>query len=432
MLKYLRSIIPDTHPFRLFYHKILAICAASIYRFPANKLTVIAITGTNGKTTTCNLLAHIFDVDHKKVGLSSSIFFQVGKKKWANITKQTTASPFMLQKLLRQMVKSGCQYAIIETTSHAMIQSRLFGINVDIAVLTNIMRDHLEYHGSFQNYIEAKGKLFSLLRSSDRKPGVSKVAIFNRDIPEFEYFDQFVADKKITYGLNKKASYYADNIELKAHESRFTLKIPNDTVDIIFKIPGKFNIYNALCASSIALACGVKLSLIKKALESAKGFPGRLEGIDMGQNFSIIVDYAHTTESLEAVLKVFKELTLGRLILVFGCTGGGRDKLKRPKMGAVAHKYADIIMVTDDDPYDEDEYEIIEQISKGIDRREGENFWKVIDRKEAIRLALHIAEKGDTVLITGKGCEQIIWLKEGKIPYDDRKVVRDVLEQEIL
>ncbi|MBI2464309.1 UDP-N-acetylmuramoyl-L-alanyl-D-glutamate--2,6-diaminopimelate ligase [Candidatus Peregrinibacteria bacterium] len=427
MIAYLRRFFPDTHPFRLFYHRIMAVLAAFVYWFPADRLKVIAVTGTHGKTTTTNLIAHILEISGEKVGLSSTICFKIGKKKWTNLSKQTTVSPFQLQKLLRNMVNAGCTYAVIETSSHAMTQSRLWGVNVDMAVLTNIGRDHIEYHGSFRTYVEAKLQLFSLLMTSRRKPNISKISVLNRESEAFEYFNSFVPDRVITYGFTQKADYRVENLEVEADSSRFIFKIPNDEISIHLKIPGTFNVWNALAAATASLACGVKLPIIKNALESARSFPGRLESIDEGQNFAVIVDYAHTTESLEELLRMFRKLVSGRIFIVFGATGGGRDKAKRPKMGQVAHKYSDCIILTNDDPYDEDEHDIIEQIAHGIPRKEGENFWKIIDRKEAIRSAISLAKKGDVVIIAGKGCEEFMMLKGKKVPHDDRRVAREIL-----
>ncbi|MBI5755052.1 UDP-N-acetylmuramoyl-L-alanyl-D-glutamate--2,6-diaminopimelate ligase [Candidatus Peregrinibacteria bacterium] len=424
MLNFLRRFIPDTHPIRLLYHRIMAVSAAFFYLFPAEKLHVIAVTGTNGKTTTVNLLAHILEKSGAKVGISSSIFFQIGQSKWHNVTKQTTLGPFFLQRLLSNMVRAKCRYAILEATSHSMTQSRLWGINVDMAVLTNITSDHIEYHGSYRRYVEAKGQLFSNLQSARRKNDIPKISILNRDSKEFEYFDRFLADRKLTYGLSKRANYTAKDLELRADGSTFTLKIPNETAKVHLKLPGKFNVDNALAAASAALGCGVPLATIVQALDTARGFPGRYESIDEGQDFSVIVDYAHTPDALEEACRMFKELTARRLIVVFGATGGGRDKSKRSKMGKIVSSYADLMIVTNDDPYEEDELEIIEQICHGVDRREGHGLWKIVDRAAAIRCALRLARKDDTVLITGKGCESVILLKQGRVPHDDREVVR--------
>jgi UDP-N-acetylmuramoyl-L-alanyl-D-glutamate--2,6-diaminopimelate ligase len=330
------------------------------------------------------------------------------------------------------MVKTGCQYALIEATSHAMTQSRLWGVNVDTAVLTNITKDHIEYHGSFHQYVEAKGQLFDMLRTVKRKPGIQKISILNLDSDEFSYFNQYISDRKVTYGLNAKADYYAKNIECSPGFSKFIFAMPNNHAEIRIAMPGRFNVYNAVAAGTVAsAACGVPLEIIQKTLEKAQSFPGRMESIHAGQSFPVVVDYAHTPESIEEVCGIFRQLTKGRLFVVFGATGGGRDKSKRPVMGSVVEKYADCMLVTNDDPYDEDEYGIIEQVCDGVKRQEGDGLWKIIDRKEAIRTALHMASSNDAVLILGKGCEQVICLKEGKVPYDDREVVRNIIENEI-
>lgn len=430
MLNFLRRIIPDTHPIRLFYHKIVAIVSAVIYGFPSRHLKVICVTGTNGKTTTVNLIARVLEEAGFKVGMMSTINFQVGAKKWVNDTKQTTQGRFLLQKLLREMAKASCQYAVIETSSHAMTQFRLWGVNVDTAVLTNISADHIEYHGSFDKYLHAKGMLFRMLNRLPRKAGVPKISVLNRDELNFSYFDQFFADRKLTYGVGK-GTLNATDIQMTPEGSLFTLNVPNDKVQVLLKIPGRFNVYNALAAATVAISENVPLAKIRKALEKAMGVDGRFESIQEGQPEHVIVDYGHTPDALEKLFSLYRELTKGRLFAVFGATGGGRDKGKRPIMGQIADKYADFIVLTDDDPYSEDEWDIIEMVSAGIKRKEGKNFWKVPNRREAIRLALTLSGKDDTVVIAGKGCEPIQMVHGERRPWDDRKVVRELLKREI-
>jgi len=430
MLKYLKSRISDTNPLRLFYHKLMAVLACLYYRFPSRYLNVVAVTGTKGKTTTANLIASVLGEAGYKVGMTSTILFQIGDLKWTNTTKITTLGPFFIQKMLRQMVKSRCTHAVIEVSSHAILQNRIWGVNVDTAVFTNIGEDHLEYHGGFDNYLRTKGLLFARLNRSQRKPRIPKVSILNADDPNFHFFDQFLADKKYTYGL-ASGTCYATDIEAKAGGSSFILHVPNNQIDINFHLPGDFNIYNALAAATVALANNINVKVIKEALEKASAIPGRFESVDCGQKYSIIVDYAHTVESLENLLSLYRGLTRGKIFLVFGATGGGRDKAKRSKMGAVADKYADYIFVTDDDPYEEDEWKIIEDVSSGIKRQEGDRFWKLPHREEAIKLALLMAEAGDTVLIAGKGAEEIMMIGGRAVAWDDRKVVRSLLGREM-
>lgn len=414
----IRSKISPQNPFLLFYHKVLGILAAVFYKFPADHLKVIAITGTKGKSTTTQFLASILTAAGHKVGVSSTINFRIGDRVWTNATKQTTQGRFALQKLLRQMVNEKCDFAVVEVTSHALVQSRIWGVKVDLAVLTNIQKDHLEYHGGFENYRSAKGLLF----------GLTKNFVLPIEDPSFDYFDKFHADKKLTYGISK-GDFKAENIQLAANGSNFLLKSPVGQIQVHMKIPGEFNISNALAAAAAASSFGVSLQAIKEGLLKVESIPGRLEVINVGQPFTVVVDYAHTPESLESLLSFYRPLTKGKLILVFGATGGGRDKAKRPVMGSVAAKYVDNIIVTDDDPYTEDRMTIIEQVAAGVGRTEGKGLWKVMGRREAISIAISMAGEQDTVLIAGKGCESIQIVGEEKIPWDDREVVREILKR---
>ncbi|MCC7197430.1 UDP-N-acetylmuramoyl-L-alanyl-D-glutamate--2,6-diaminopimelate ligase [Candidatus Peregrinibacteria bacterium] len=430
MLQFLKDKISPTNPLRLFYHKMMAVFASIYYRFPSRYLTVVGVTGTKGKTTTTNLIASVLQEAGYKVGMTSTILFQIGDLKWTNTTKQTTLGPFFLQKMLRQMVNERCTHAVIEVSSHSLLQNRVWGVNFDMAVFTNIGEDHLDYHGGFDNYLRAKGLLFSKLNRSQRKSRIPKISILNKDDSNFNFFDQFLADKKYTYGMNS-GTCFATDLEVLPTGSNFVLHIPNDQVAVNLKLPGAFNVYNAVAAATVGLANNVNVSVLKSALEKSSAIPGRFESIDCGQKFHVIVDYAHTTESLENLLSLYKGLTKGKLYLVFGATGGGRDKGKRPKMGAAADKYADMIIVTDDDPYSENEWDIVEDISAGIKRKEGEGFWKIPHREEAIKMALSLAQPGDTVLIAGKGAEEIQMIHGKAIPWDDRSAVRSLLARDL-
>jgi UDP-N-acetylmuramoyl-L-alanyl-D-glutamate--2,6-diaminopimelate ligase len=430
MLKYIKSRISDTNPLRLLYHKLLAVMACVWYRFPSRYLNVIAVTGTKGKTTTANLIASVLDEAGYKVGLTSTILFRIGDLKWSNATKITTLGPFFLQGMLRRMVNERCTHAVIEVSSHAILQNRIWGVNFDAAVFTNIGEDHLEYHGGFENYLRTKGLLFARLNRSSRKARIPKLSVLNADDANFNYFDQFNADKKYTYGMSK-GTCYATDVTASTAGSKFTLHVPNNRVEVNFRLPGDFNVYNALAAATVALANNINVNVIKDALEKASSIPGRFETIECGQKYGIVVDYAHTEESLENLLELYRGLTKGKLYLVFGATGGGRDKAKRPKMGAVADKYADYVFVTDDDPYEEDEWKIIEDVSAGIKRAEGDRFYKIPHREEAIKLALSMAREGDTVLIAGKGAEEIMMIGGKAVEWDDRSVVRALLSREM-
>ncbi len=430
MLSKVKKLIPDRHPIRLLYHKIMAFIAAVIYGFPGRKMIVIGVTGTNGKTTTLNLLNNILTKAGHKVGMATTINFQIGEQRWINDTKQTTVSPFYLQKLLKRMANEKCKYALVEVTSHAITQSRIYGINFDVALITNISADHVEYHGSLNNYVATKGKLFKKVSKGKKKFGIQKVLIMNSDDQFYSFFNQFVADRKMTYGL-KSATIYAGNLQKKPEGTEFMLNVPNNSIPIKLPLPGEFNVYNSLAAASICLALQVPLEDIKSGLEQSATIAGRLEHVDAGQNYSVIVDYAHAPESLENLLKLYRGLTKGKIFLVFGATGGGRDKAKRPKMGMIANEYADYIIVTNDDPYEEDEWGIIDQVSQGIPRKEGHDFWKIPDRKEAIRLALTMAHEDDCVLVAGKGAEEVMMLRGKKVVWNDKKAIKELLKRDI-
>ncbi len=431
MKAFLRNIIPDRHPLRLLYHKGMAMMAAFYYRFPASELEVVAITGTNGKTSTSTYLHHLFMTAGKKAGLLSTVQFKIGEDTEINYSKQTTVSPWVMQKKLRQMVEAECKVAVIEATSHAMIQSRLWGINVDTAVFTNLTEDHYEYHGGADAYRQAKGLLFQHLNSSQRKPGIDKVSVVNQDDPSADYFNSFPADVSYPYGI-EKGIYVGRNLELNSNGTKFTLKVPNGELEINFPIPGKMNVYNAVAAAAVAMAHKVNPTAIKTGLESMLTVPGRIEVIKEGQPFTAIVDYAHSEDSMEQLLSMFRDLTKGQLIVAFGSCGGGRDKAKRPRIGAIVHKYANTIIITDDDPYDEDPRSIADMLRQGIPREEGNGLWQVLNRKEAIRLALSLAKTSDdTVIVAGKGAEPIQVIATGKIPHDDRQVVREYLSRTV-
>ncbi len=428
MKDFLRNIIPDRHPIRLLYHKIVAVLAALRYRFPAERMLIIAVTGTNGKTTTCNMIHHIFMEAGRKCGLLTTVNFKIGDQEEANLHKQTTISPFLLQGKLKEMKDAGCEVVVVEATSIGILQSRLWGVNVDTAVFTNLTQDHLSYHGSMENYKEAKGRLFARLNISRRKSGIHKISVINADDPESDYFSQFPVDQLFEYGI-LRGTYRAQNIMTTPDVTDFEIRVPNGEAQVHLHIPGRFNVYNAMAAATVAVAHRINVSSIASALNKLKSVPGRMEPIYAGQNYSIIVDYAHSEDSLQKLLSMLKELTKGRLITVFGATGGGRDQSKRPKMGAVAHRYSDCIILTDDDPYEENPRIIAKMLRLGIPREEGDGFWQVLDRREAIRLALAIAKEGDTVVICGKGAETFQVVGKERVPHDDRNVVREMLSR---
>jgi len=396
------------------------------YLFPSNHFRVIAVTGTNGKTTVTNLIAKILSSSGQKVGLISTIAFQINDRIWENHSKKTTPDAFALQKLLNQMKKAGCETVVLETSSHAVTQGRINGINIDTAVLTNITQDHFDFHGNFTKYREAKAELFRHLNRSTRKPSLPKISILPREDPNFAYFNILPTDQKYTFGTNKGCTLSAVDIQTNAHGSSFILKAINEKISVHLNLPGMFNVYNTLAAASASLAAGASLQQIKAALEKISPFPGRTETINEGQNFAVIVDFAHTPDALENILKTFKPLTKGKLWLVFGATGE-RDRQKRPLMGQIADKLADEIILTNDDTYYEDELDIANEVAGGITRCEGQHFWIILDRFEAIRYAIFHAQENDTIILAGKGCETVQVLGAEWKPWDDREVARRIL-----
>ncbi len=386
----IKKFIPD---FLLdWYHFLLAFLGAALYRFPSRELKVIGITGTNGKSTVVILTTKILEEANYKVASLSSIKFKIGDQEWPNTLKMTMPGRLKLQRFLRQALNAGCRYAVLEITSEGIKQHRHQFIDFDIAVFTNLTPEHIEAHGSFEKYQEAKGKLFQTTKGTH---------IINLDDENAGYFLQFPANKKYTYGLYKG--------DVNTKNTQFKLRLIGD-----------FNIYNGLAAICVGLSQGINLETCKKALEKVRGIPGRMEEV-ISNPFKVFVDYAFTPNALEKVYQTLKPENK-KMICVLGACGGGRDKWKRPVLGKIAGKYCDEIIITNEDPYDEDPIEIINQVAVGTN----EIAKKILDRREAIKKALELAQTGDTVVITGKGCEPWICVAKGKkIPWDDRKTVKE-------
>lgn len=392
-------------------------------------MVVIGVTGTKGKSTTSYFIAKILEDAGFKVGMSTTALFKINKKEWLNKSKMTMLGRFGLQKFLKDMVLSGCEYAVVETSSEGIAQSRHIGIDYDVAVFTNLTPEHLESHGGFENYKKAKGKLFARLSKNFRKningKNTPKIIVANLDDEHAPYFLNFTADKKITFGMKKHtAGVKAENFVFDADKSVF--EIGNGKFEI--NIPGKMNAYNALASIAVSRALGIEDKKIKTALAKIKTMPGRMEFIDEGQNFRVIVDYAHETESFRQIYETVEKMKNRRIIHVFGATGGGRDKSRRPLMGKMASERADVAIITTDDPYDEPPEKIANDVFVGVAAKNREKVLIIGDRKKAIEKAIEMAEKDDIVLITGKGCEQAMVLASGKVPWDDRKIARDFLK----
>lgn len=407
------------------YHRVISWVGALLYWFPSRQLLVIGVTGTKGKSTTVELIAYILERAGKKVAVSSSVR--------NDASGMTMPGHFFIQRLLRRGVSAGCTHAVIEVTSQGVAQSRHRFIKWDIAVFTNLTREHIEAHGSFEKYREAKLDFFKYVGHRISLCGIS-------DAPPL-----FIINKN-----DDNAQYFIDATNLlKFHFNRIVLYAKSE---LSSNLIGEFNCYNVGAAVAVAEAAGIPPNSIQQAVRDFPGVRGRMEFIQR-EPFQVVVDYAVTPDSLEAVYQILRDLRFpsspriaglqragmnhdSKLICVFGCTGGGRDVWKRPVMGRIAAHYCDEIILTDDDSYDENPLSIIEEIESGFLQRAhsvwqiGKNYWKIIDRGEAIRKALLLARPGDIVIITGKGGDKWLRVAGGKkIPWSDQGVVRDILQE---
>lgn len=433
LLQSVKKIIPDPilDAVRPAYHTTLAVLAALVYRFPGRKLVVVGVTGTNGKSTTGNFIASILTANGHSVGLTTTVNFQVGRETWLNQTKMTSLGRFAQQRLLRQMVKAGCTHAVVEVSSHALYWKRVWGIPFDVAVLTNLSRDHLDLHGSMKAYRETKGKLFAGLMRSKRKLGVKKSSAVNLDDKEAKYFLSFPADQRFGFTEhNAKVDanvtrLRASKVRSSAKETAFVLSVGGEPAPAKLHLPGAFNVQNALAASAAGYALGVELPEIVTGLDQVKEVPGRMEQVDAGQPFSVVVDYAHTPDAFANVLAALKPITKGKLIAVFGATGD-RDRGKRPELGAIAAQYADRLILTEEDPGSENPADIVDEITPGITKAKRKVPYEIeLDRRKAISKALAKATSKDTVVLLAKGHETVMTYADGKRPWDDRKVAAE-------
>lgn len=422
------------------YHFFMSWVSSAFYRFPSSGLIVIGITGTTGKTTSVFLLAKMLESVGHKVGYTSTAMFSDGKREWLNDKKMTMVGRFFIQKMLRKMVRNKCEYAIVETTSEGIRQFRHSFINYDILVFTGLYPEHIDSHGGFENYKKAKGDLFAHLEKCKikyfNKQRIKKIIIANGDDEYTDYFLDFWAEEKWEYtnnvnNLKKNGTQilYSKNIE--AYRDGVNFLVNNTKFNL--QLLGKFNVSNAMVSVCVGLSRGISLEDISKGLEKIKGVPGRLEKINEGQNFIVIVDYAFEPKAVGKLYEAIKLIPHKRVIHVLGSTGGGRDVSRRFALGELAGEHADIVIIANEDPYDDDPQEIIDGVAVGAIKKGKEldkDLFKILDRREAIERALAIAEENDIVLLTGKGSEQAICVANGeKIPWDDREVVREILNK---
>lgn len=417
LLYTVRSLIPRYFLKKLLapYHYLWALLSAIYYRFPSRHLFVIAVTGTKGKSSTVEILNAILEEAGYKTAIMGTIRFKVGSESFPNLYKMTMPGRQFTQQFLREAVNTGCRIAIIEITSEAVLQYRHRFIDLNALIFTNLTPEHIESHGSFEAYGQAKLKLRDALETSSKK---EKYMVANIDDPWGKEFLTIKSAMRLPYSLKD-----ADPIATTSRGVLLTL----EGVSIPAPLIGVFNIYNILGATTLARAIGVGLETIKRALEKIEVIPGRAERIDEGQPFSVLVDYAHTPDSLEKLYQAFKDNGSGsRRICVLGNTGGGRDTWKRPEMGRIADEYCSGVILTNEDPYDEDPEKIVHAMAEGMKRHKP---LIIMDRREAIRTALSRARSGDVVLITGKGTDPYIMGPRGsKIPWSDKEVVRQELK----
>ena len=426
LAKTARKVLPKSALVELerTYRKSRAKVVAARYGNPARDLRVIAVTGTNGKTTTVNFLNEILKEAGYKTAMFSTANIEIAGVQTVNDTNSTTATVSKLQKFFHDAKKADVEFALIEATSHALDQYKFAGVPIEMAIMTNLTQDHLDYHKTMENYAAAKAKLFEM------QP---RFIVLNTDDKYFDYFNKFEAsEQKITYGESDLAEVKIKSFKLYKKGSEAKLRIDNNVaLEIATNLPGEFNVYNMTAAAAGAYLLGISLQDIQEGIANLEGISGRFQYATSDLPFEVVVDYAHTPDALEKLLQTSKKITKNRTILVFGACGD-RDREKRPIMGKIAQDLADRIIVTDEENYTEDAKQIREEVIAGFSKKNGKlpaNIQEIPDRKEAIRKALQIAGKGDTILITGLGHEVYRIIDGEKTPWNDTEIVREISKE---
>lgn len=413
-----KVIVPDTR-------RALALMACEFYGHPSREMVLVGITGTNGKTTVAHLVADLLrESGYKSVGIIGTLGAATEKTYYD--TGRTTPESLDLQRLLADFLDGGSEAVVMEVSSHALALQRVAGCSFDAGIFTNLTQDHLDFHGEMEEYFAAKTLLFTQV-ARESEPYKSYGAVFNVDDRYGRLLVDIAAEvPSITYGIDNEAHVKAEAVHLTPGGTSFVARTSSGDIPFDINLAGRFNVQNALAAISFGLLKGISPTRIQSAMNRAKTPEGRMEVINEGQNFHVAVDYAHTPDGLQNVLSTTKEFTSGRLICVFGC-GGDRDRTKRPQMGAIAASMADVVVVTSDNPRSEDPHRIIDDVLEGTKGSHAQVEVEV-DRRKAIEHALELAEKGDFVLIAGKGHETYQIFKDRTIHFDDREVVREALE----
>ncbi|MEK7108406.1 MAG: UDP-N-acetylmuramoyl-L-alanyl-D-glutamate--2,6-diaminopimelate ligase [Patescibacteria group bacterium] len=430
---HVRQLLPERA--LLAYHRVFARMAALAYHFPSHEMIVIGVTGTKGKTSTANYLWAALRATGASVAQISTANIRINDTENINPFHMTMPGRFTLQRLMAQARRKGCTWCIVETTSEGIKQSRHAGIVYDIVVLTNLTPEHLRSHGGkFENYRDAKATIFRELAASYRKAidgrPVPKVIVVNADSDQASHFLAFDADRKVTFSIRTASDIKAERVTTGSGGAKFSINDQSYTLSIL----GAFNVYNALPAIAIANVFDLPSDRVAAGLASLASIPGRMELINESQPFTVIVDYAHEKESMTGALNAARNVAgdAGRVIVLLGAEGGGRDTAKRGQMGKVAAEIADVVITSNVDPYEDDPFPIANDIAVAAEqhgKRRDHNLFVILDRREGIRKALSIAENGDVVLITGKGAEQSITIGGKTMPWDDRVVVREEIEK---
>ncbi len=393
---------------------LLAYASANFFGHPADKMKLIGVTGTNGKTTVTHIIKQILDLKGAKTGLIGTNHCLIGDKELPSTG--TTPEAMELHEIFKKMADEGCEYVIMETSSHALDLDRCLGLKFEVGVFTNLTQDHLNYHKDMESYANAKAKLFAM----------SKISVINGD-DSYSKIMKKNAKKVLSYGITKSPDMLGENIEYSERGVSFDWKFGASKVRMRMAIPGKFSVYNALAGIGAAAALGLTDDDIVKGLLLVRTVKGRAEVVPVNEDYTVMIDYAHTPDGIENILDAVKGFVRGKIIIVFGC-GGDRDRDKRPKMGAAAVKKADFCVITSDNPRTENPEAIIEDILPGVSGFEGK-YKAITDRTEAIRYALSIAKDGDVVLLAGKGHETYQDIGGEKIHYDEREIVKEILNK---
>jgi UDP-N-acetylmuramoyl-L-alanyl-D-glutamate--2,6-diaminopimelate ligase len=397
----------------------LALFSAAVLGDPARSLELVGVTGTNGKTTTTYLIDSALRAAGETVGLVGTVEYRIGRRIAEAV--RTTPESSDLQALFREMVDAGCRRAVLEVSSHSLALERIHGLEFKVAVFTNLTRDHLDFHGDMDAYFAAKRRLFETLLRADGH------AIVNLDDDRAPDLLRASRGKAWTYSLaNPKADLFAEEVRLGLDHTRLRARTPMGVLELETALVGRFNVQNVLAALGAGLALGLAPDAAQRGIATLPGVPGRMEKVSAGQDFTVLVDYAHTDDALKNLLETVRGLSPRRVITVFGC-GGDRDRSKRPLMGAVAARLSDVVILTSDNPRTEPPEAILEEIRRGIPAARAQDTLVIPDRRDAIARALEMGREGVVVVIAGKGHETYQVLRERTVPFDDRQVARDVL-----